>query len=101
MKVAKAGGFINPRSAATTFMALPKALRDQVAVLEVDRDGSVVLLLNTTPGQRPTARVIRIGPADDAREKGAVALAVLEALRGSRQSVTTIDVTVPTAPATS
>ena len=101
VKVPKAGGFINPKSAATTFMALPKALRDQVAVLEVDRDGSVVLLLNTTPGQRPTARVIRIGPADDAREKGAVALAVLEALRGSRQSVTTIDVTVPTAPATS
>lgn len=101
VKVAKAGGFINPKTAATTFMALPKALRVQVAVVEVDRVGSVVLLLNTTAGQRPTARVIRIGPPDNARAKGNVALAVLEALRSNRQSVTTIDVTVPTAPATS
>ena len=101
VKVPKAGGFISPKSAASTFMALPKALRDQVAVLEVDRVGSVVLLLNTTAGQRPTARVIRIGPADNARSKGAVALAVLNALRSSRQSVTTIDVTVPSTPATS
>jgi len=101
VKVAKAGGFISPKTAATTFMALPKALRVQVAVVEVDRVGSVVLLLNTTAGQRPTARVIRIGPPDNARTKGNVALAVLEALRSNRQSVTTIDVTVPTAPATS
>ncbi|MSW28602.1 MAG: FtsQ-type POTRA domain-containing protein, partial [Actinobacteria bacterium] len=101
VKVAKAGGFINPKTAATTFMALPKALRVQVAVVEVDRVGSVVLLLNTTAGQRPTARVIRIGPPDNARAKGNVALGVLEALRSNRQSVTTIDVTVPTAPATS
>lgn len=101
VKVPKAGGFITPKAAATTFMALPKALRDQVAVVEVDRVGSVVLLLNTTAGQRPTARVIRIGPADKARAKGAVALAVLAALRAGRQSVTTIDVTVPAAPATS
>lgn len=101
VKVAKAGGFISPKTAATTFMALPKALRVQVAVVEVDRIGSVVLLLNTTAGQRPTARVIRIGPTDNARTKGNVALAVLEALRSNRQSVTTIDVTVPTAPATS
>ena len=101
VKVAKAGGFISPKTAATTFMSLPKALRVQVAVVEVDRVGSVVLLLNTTAGQRPTARVIRIGPPDNARTKGNVALAVLEALRSNRQSVTTIDVTVPTAPATS
>lgn len=101
VKVAKAGGFISPKTAATTFMALPKALRVQIAVVEVDRVGSVVLLLNTTAGQRPTARVIRIGPTDNARTKGIVALAVLEALRSNRQSVTTIDVTVPTAPATS
>ncbi len=101
VKVPKPGGFITPKSAAKTFMALPKALRDQVAVVEVDRVGSVVLLLNTTPGQRPTARVIRIGPFAQVNAKGKVALAVLEALRANRESVTTIDVTVPSAPATS
>ena len=101
VKVPRPGGFITPKSAAKTFMALPKLLRDQVAVVEIDSVGSVVILLNTTPGQRPTARVIRIGSSEQVNAKGKVALAVLEALRANRESVTTIDVTVPSAPATS
>jgi cell division protein FtsQ len=102
VRVPDAGRRVTPAGAARAIAAIPEALRTQVVALEVDaRSGDLVLLLVTQPKVRPTARRIVLGDASRARDKGRVALSVLAALTSARQSVTTIDVSVPTAPATS
>lgn len=101
-KVPAAGRTIAPAGAARAIAAIPIDLRRQVVALEVDpRTGDLVLVLATQPKVRPTARRIVLGSAVRAKVKGQVALSVLAALTTSRQSVTTIDVSVPSAPATS
>ena len=101
-KVPGAGDRISPVGAARAIAEIPIDLRRQVVALEVDpRSGDLVLDLATQPKVRPTARRIVLGSADRARVKGQVALSVLAALTASRQFVTTIDVSVPSAPATS
>ena len=101
-RVPGAGGTIRPAGAARALAALPVALRQQVVAVEVTpRSGDLVLVLATQPKVRPTARRIVLGRADRARAKGEVALTVLGALTAAKQSVTTIDVSVPSAPATS
>jgi cell division protein FtsQ len=101
-KVPAAGNRITPAGAARAIAGIPADLRRQVVALEVDpRTRDLVLLLATQPKVRPTARRIVLGSAARARVKGEVALSVLAALTASRQSVTTIDVSVPSAPATS
>ena len=101
-KVPGAGGRIAPVGAARAIAAIPADLRRQVVALEVDpRTGDLVLILATQPKVRPTARRIVLGSAARAQVKGQVALSVLAALTSARQSVTTIDVSVPSAPATS
>lgn len=102
VRVPEPGRRIAPVGAARAIAAIPEALRVQVVALEVDpRDRNLVLVLATQPKVRPTARRIVLGDAGRARDKGQVALSVLAALTAARQSVTTIDVSVPTAPATS
>ncbi|MFM7616367.1 MAG: cell division protein FtsQ/DivIB [Actinomycetes bacterium] len=102
VRVPEAGRRITPAGAARAVAAIPADLRRQVVALEVDpRTRDLVLLLATQPKVRPTARRIVLGDATRARAKGEVALTVLGALTSARQSVTTIDVSVPTAPATS
>ena len=101
-KVPAAGKRIVPAGAARAIAGIPVDLRRQVVALEVDpRTRELVLILATQPKVRPTARRIVLGDASRARVKGQVALSVLSALTASRQSVTTIDVSVPSAPATS
>lgn len=102
VRVPEAGRRITPAGAARAVAAIPEALRTQVVALEVDaRSRDLVLVLATQPKVRPTARRIVLGDASRARAKGEVALSVIAALTSARQSVTTIDVSVPTAPATS
>jgi len=101
VRVPEAGRRIVPSGAARAIAAIPADLGRQVVALEVDARRNLVLVLATRPGVRPTARRIVLGDASRARAKGQVALTVLAALASARQSVTTIDVSVPTAPATS
>ncbi|MFM7060681.1 MAG: cell division protein FtsQ/DivIB [Actinomycetes bacterium] len=101
VRVPEAGRRIVPPGAARAIAAIPPDLGRQVAALEVDGRRNLVLVLATRPGVRPTARRIVLGDASRARAKGQVALTVLAALASARQAVTTIDVSVPTAPATS
>lgn len=76
--------------------AFPQALRLVTLRLTV-RGGEVTVTLR---GDRPEAAEVQLGRMTAVRAKGVAALAVLDALRIRADRVQTLDVRVPTAPAT-
>ena len=97
--VPQLGVRISPAQLAGIPDQLPEALRTQVQSIKVD-GSQVFLTLRVVPGAQPSAGEIRMGAPTMLAQKGAAALAVLDALALQGERVTYIDVRVPTAIAT-